>query len=78
MRGATVSLMCRCGERYVARQADLDRGWGKSCSKRCAARRREAMRQRPNRTKRQQRVIFGHAMFYGHPLVSGDEGHGQE
>lgn len=32
-----VQLTCQCGKLYLVRQADLNRGWGKSCSKRCAA-----------------------------------------
>lgn len=38
---ASVEMICRCGERYTTRQADIDRGWGKSCSKSCAALRRD-------------------------------------
>ena len=34
-------LVCFCGEEYVARDADIKRGWGKTCSKRCAAIKRE-------------------------------------
>lgn len=34
-------MICHCGKRYRARMADLRRGWGYSCSKRCAAIRRD-------------------------------------
>jgi hypothetical protein len=34
-------MKCFCGNEYVAKKADLKRGWGKSCSKSCAAIRRE-------------------------------------
>lgn len=34
-----VEKKCACGKTYFPRQADLDRGWGKSCSKSCAAKR---------------------------------------
>lgn len=37
IRGTKVSMTCRCGTVYEARTADIKRGWGKSCSKRCAA-----------------------------------------
>jgi hypothetical protein len=37
----TVSRTCACGKVFQARQADVDRGWAKSCSKSCAASRRE-------------------------------------
>lgn len=32
-----IQQTCRCGNIYFAREADLKRGWGKSCSKKCAA-----------------------------------------
>lgn len=37
MRGATVTVKCRCGEMFIARVADRKRGWGKFCSKSCKA-----------------------------------------
>lgn len=40
-RGAKVTMVCHCGQRYEARTADVKRGWGLSCSKRCAAIRRD-------------------------------------
>ena len=36
-----VDMLCHCGGEYVARIADLKRGWATSCSKRCAAIKRE-------------------------------------
>ena len=33
----TITMTCQCGKTYQAREADVKRGWGKSCSKRCAA-----------------------------------------
>jgi hypothetical protein len=39
MRGATVEVKCACGTMFTARVADRKRGWAKSCSKSCAARR---------------------------------------
>jgi len=41
VRGVMQKMQCHCGSIYFARVADLDRGWGFSCSKRCAAIRRE-------------------------------------
>jgi hypothetical protein len=38
---ATVQMICHCGEEYPAREADLKRGWGYSCDKSCAAKRRD-------------------------------------
>ena len=40
-RGTKVKMICHCGNEYDARQADLDRKWGLSCSKSCASIRRE-------------------------------------
>lgn len=36
-----VEMICFCGNQYTAKVADLKRGWGKSCSKSCAAKRRD-------------------------------------
>lgn len=36
-----MKVTCRCGTVFDAKLADIKRGWGKSCSKRCAANRRE-------------------------------------
>lgn len=41
IRGKKVDMICHCGAHYQARQADLNRKQGLSCSKRCAAIRRE-------------------------------------
>jgi hypothetical protein len=41
MMSESVAMKCHCGEEYKARQADLDRGWARSCSKSCAAIRRD-------------------------------------
>ncbi|UIW10231.1 hypothetical protein [Flyfo siphovirus Tbat1_6] len=40
VRGAKVQMVCHCGKHYDAREADLKRGWGLSCSKSCAASRK--------------------------------------
>lgn len=36
-----VERTCGCGKKFQAREADVKRGWAKSCSKACAARLRE-------------------------------------
>lgn len=36
-----VKMECHCGKIYDAKSADLKRGWGYSCSKHCAAVRRD-------------------------------------
>ena len=38
---AKVEMICHCGAHYEAREADLRRGWGYSCDKSCAAKRRD-------------------------------------
>ncbi|KKB61133.1 hypothetical protein WM40_25020 [Robbsia andropogonis] len=50
-RGTTATMRCHCGRHYEAREADLKRGWGKSCSKHCAAVRREFGRPAAKRVK---------------------------
>lgn len=40
-RGKKIKMVCFCGSEYEARLADLKRGWGLTCSKRCASIRRE-------------------------------------
>lgn len=47
MSGKTVELICHCGCKYTARVADINRGWGMSCSKSCAAVKREFGRPNP-------------------------------
>jgi len=37
----SVAMRCWCGTEYKAKTADLNRGWGLSCSKHCAAVRRD-------------------------------------
>lgn len=39
--GKCLTMRCHCSIVYQARVADLKRGWGLSCSKRCSAIRRE-------------------------------------
>lgn len=36
-----VEQICHCGKKFQARAADVKRGWGKCCSKSCAAHIRE-------------------------------------
>lgn len=40
-RGKMVQMVCHCGQEYDAREAELKRGNGFSCGKRCAAIRRD-------------------------------------
>lgn len=46
-RGKKLELVCHCGTVYSPRLADLKRGYGKSCSKRCAAIKRDYGRPDP-------------------------------
>lgn len=52
VRGTKVTMICHCKAEYQARQADLNRGNGYSCSKRCAGIRREFGR--PKATKKKE------------------------
>jgi hypothetical protein len=36
-----VTRICACGKEFQAKKADIARGWAKSCSKSCAATKRE-------------------------------------
>lgn len=40
-RGAKTEVKCRCGTTFLARVADVKRGWGKFCSKSCKAKEQE-------------------------------------
>lgn len=48
-RGKMVKMVCHCKTEYDAREAELKRGNGYSCSKRCAAIRREFGRPKATR-----------------------------
>lgn len=49
VKGKTARMKCWCGAEYNAREADLKRGWGMSCSKSHAAIKRDYGR--PNATR---------------------------
>lgn len=53
-----VTLVCFCGEEYEVREADIKRGWGKTCSKSCAAVKREYGRPDP-KTLSGKSIKFG-------------------
>jgi hypothetical protein len=70
-----------CGGPYMARPADLARGWATSCSKTCAAKLRER-HQPPSKAQRAQRRRYAQAASpavqlqpYGEPhhWFEGDE-----
>lgn len=42
-----ITRTCHCGRQYKAKSADIARGWALSCSKRCAAVKRESTRHSP-------------------------------
>ena len=50
-RGRKIKMICKCGKHYEAREADLKRGWGLSCSKSCAAHRKLTKKQSKGVTK---------------------------
>lgn len=43
-----IEQKCHCGKKYMAREADIKRGWGKSYSKACAAKKRTRREQSGN------------------------------
>lgn len=69
-----VEVECDCGKKFMAREADRKRGWGRSCSKACAANRREARTGAYARYLRRCSDIDE----IGHPFQSGIFGHGQD
>lgn len=60
--GIRVSMVCFCGITYEPRVSDLKRGWGLTCSKRCAAVKREFGRPMPIEagTGRSVKDLLGH------------------
>lgn len=46
---ANIELICWCGKQYTARESDIKRGWGLSCSKSHAAIRRDYGRPKATR-----------------------------
>jgi len=52
VRGKTVQVKCACGCIFTARIADRKRGWAKSCSKSCAARKQTGKLKKYLRKKR--------------------------
>jgi hypothetical protein len=41
MTSKTKEYACHCGKMFIAKVADRKRGWARSCSKSCAANKRE-------------------------------------
>lgn len=62
-----------CKGKFMARTADVNRGWALFCSKSCKAMRQEK-RTGQYRALQRSDDSFG----WGHPFASGIEGHGQE
>jgi len=54
-----MEMECFCGSHYKARLADIRRGWGKTCSKRCAAIKREYGRPNGKPVKKSETVKYG-------------------
>jgi hypothetical protein len=64
----------RCRAKFMARTADVKRGWGRFCSKSCKAAEQEGRtHQHANHFER-----MDDDDFIGHPMESGYFGHGQE
>ncbi|MER2492347.1 hypothetical protein [Catenovulum sediminis] len=54
-----VELRCFCGQVYMAREADIKRGWGKTCSKSCAAIKRESKKPNATCAKTERKIDWG-------------------
>jgi hypothetical protein len=63
-RGAMVERVCRCGAKFMARAADVKRGWGKYCSKSCKAIRQEQRTGQYFRHQERQRGEFSDAHLF--------------
>lgn len=69
-RGAKCERICKCcGAKFMARVADVKRGWAKFCSKSCKATKQE------QRTGQYARHQAGAAGEWAHPFDY--DGHGQ-
>ena len=71
----------KCGKTMQARQADINRGWGKFCSKSCKAKKQtKKANKQTNREfyKPRDYRIYDDLEDVGHPLASGFFGHGQD
>lgn len=51
---------CHCGKGFFAKIADVERGWAKSCSKRCAA----IARERAKRDKRSNKKLLPNELLF--------------
>lgn len=51
-------VTCKCGKSFNARQADLDRGWGRFCSKSCAKRKQPIARRRRRLVDQSNEPVF--------------------
>lgn len=67
-RGAKVEVVCACGcgVKFMARTADIKRGWGKYASKSCKATAQEReTRYYSHYVERQKDVLFTDGAFFG-------------
>jgi hypothetical protein len=68
-----------CGDPFMARSADVKRGWAKFCSKSCKASEQEKRtHQHTNFLYHQTGREDDEEDYLGHPFESGYFGHGQE
>ncbi len=70
-----VKRKCHCGKVFEARTADVKRGWAKSCSKSCAARKSN---RETGKYEKHLRKPQDDDWDVGHPFASGFFGHGQD
>ena len=71
----------KCGKTMQARQVDINRGWGRFCSKSCKAKKqtkREFYKPKREFYKPRDMWYYDDLEDVGHPLASGFFGHGQD
>lgn len=64
--GDKMKLKCFCGNVYQARQADIKRGWAKTCSKSCAAIKREFGRKNAVCAETGKKIKWGNKPNYSY------------
>lgn len=67
MSGKIVERKCaNCGDKFLARKADVKRGWGRFCSKSCKATRQEKKTGQYAAFKNKQCFASHDSGFFGH------------
>ena len=54
---------CKCGKSFYAKVSDVKRGWGNSCSKSCAAQRRELKKRLGYKKQKISEIVYDRDYF---------------